>query len=204
MKRLHELLAFPADSDFQSKAKDLMLNFRIEKTSGGRKTYYYINEIELYYYSKEHPDESVHPHFYKDKGLFRTHFSGVDITFKSNWEGYEEAIRNQFKKADHNPWVDINVIRSILNANPAIQYGGLLIREIEEEGSKYPVKGPWRVLCELFYMGDANDIRLELTENPNPRNENDYQPVTPKPRKNLGKNARMFRDEKFNFSLKKK
>ncbi|MDR2810507.1 MAG: hypothetical protein LBB84_08160 [Tannerellaceae bacterium] len=122
MRRLHELLAFPVDGNYQSKAKDLLLNFWIEKTSGGRKTHYFVNEIELYYYSKEHPDGSVHPHFYKEKGLFRTHFSGVDITFKSNWGGYEEVIRNRLKKADRNPRVDTNVIKNIFSESVILSY----------------------------------------------------------------------------------
>jgi hypothetical protein len=208
MKNLSKILAFPENDDFQDKAKDLMLNYCIKKTSGQKEWWYSINEIELYYYSKDHRDECVHPHFFKKFGAFRVHYSGVDITFESNWEDGEEKVKELLKKkrkSDNNLSLDYNLfqLESVISVNDTIRYGGLLIREIQEQKQgKIPINGPLRVLCELFYMPEPNScICLELIEKS--RKEDDYEFRT-KPRVGLGENAGEYKDKEYNYSLKKK
>jgi hypothetical protein len=175
---LNELLSFPSGevsfedvkeerdevkNSFYKQAKELMLNYRIKKVSGSETRYYFINEIELYYYRAGHEDPYVHPHFYKGK-QFRVHYSGVDITFGSYWDKESEA-KEHFKEqgySDHNRTLEFWQVEDFVTNGT--YYGGILIREIQEEKMQ-PINGPLRVLCELFYMeGESIEVKEDSVQ----------------------------------------
>jgi len=195
---LKEILSYPANKDFTGNAKELMNNYCIKKTTNGTIYRYYINEIELYYYGENCPDKSVHPHFFTQAGLFRIHFSGVDITFESTLTKEGEKVKNFYaKRSDKNPTLDYNQIKEDIE-DKNVSYGGLLLREIEIEGEK-PIKGPWCVLCELFYM-EGYDLTLELERLSSSR---EYS-IEKKKRSGLGKNAEENKEDYKKFCIVKK
>jgi len=203
MKELEELLQFPnnlseLEEKAKDKAKDLMTNYVIKKRVDNVETrYYYLNNIELYYYSPNHKDTCVHPHYFKKAGSFRVHFSGVDITFASNLSEKTESdntLREKLKKAGNYPSLEYKVFMEDLD----LTYGGFLIREIQEVGSIKPIEGPWCVLCELFnFEGEALHLTIEKGK---PR---DIKIKTDK-RKNLGKNAGpLFAEKNYAYTVKR-
>lgn len=112
-------------------------------------TPYWFTEIEFYYYSPEHPDPFCkrNPHRAQDTKspgvasdkLF-FHYSGVDISFDS-----DEA--DKMKR----------------------QYGGILIRGIQNPNEKDAVSGPLKVLCHLLNKTQqTKEGRLTLQLAPSP------------------------------------
>ncbi len=197
MNELEELLHFSDNLDLEVDAKIkatyLMTSYVIKKRVDNVETQYYLNNIELYYYSPKHKDTCVHPHYFKKAGSFRVHFSGVDITFASNLSEKAESdntLREKLKKAGNYPSLEYKVFMK----DQELTYGGFLIREIQEVGTKKPIKGPLCVLCELFnFEGEALHLTIEKGE---PR---DIKIKTDK-RKNLGKNAGpLFAEKEYAF-----
>ena len=188
MNELEELLQFPNNlseseigTEAENKAKDLMSNYVIKKRVDNVETLYYLNNIELYYYSPNHKDTCVHPHYFKKAGSFRVHFSGVDITFASNLSektDFDNTLR-ELNKVGNYPYFEYNNFKEVQE----LTYGGFLIREIQEVGTKKPIKGPLCVLCELFnFEGEALHLTIE-------KQESRAVSFTQDKRVNLGKNA---------------
>jgi len=71
---------------------------------------------------------------------------------------------------DHNKTFELGELKEFITDDT--YYGGLLIRGIQEDTvvKSYPINGPLRVLCELFYMeglpidGKGNSIQLSLEQ----------------------------------------
>lgn len=125
-----------ADKIFGHIACELMNNYEIKK---GNKTCDFI-EIEFYYHSEWHPDDSVYARN-TEIGQWFTHLSGVDIAFKSTKE--------------ENPAGKVVSKRG----------GGILIRSIRERETKELICGPLKTMIFLFnhisfYPNNSDDIPL--------------------------------------------
>jgi hypothetical protein len=210
---LKELLRFPENGnceDFKERAEELILHYRIKKVSGGVTRCYFINEIEVYYHGKGHEDCFTHPHFFKEAGRFRVHYSGVDITFVSDWKGKGDDIKKR-NFPDNNKTFRYDEIVKVLKEGEQMSdfsYGGILIRSIREEGETKFIKGrPLRVLCELFHV-EGDSVQLQLVKGEKRDGE-----IQTKKRINLSKDAKdtknaewtdasKFREELSNYYLK--
>jgi len=128
---------------FSTIAKELMCNYQIVSISG---EIFNIYETEFYFYSKKHPDSSVHRHN-MNAGQWRVHYSGLDITF-NGCTSFNAACKN--KKCD--------------KCDNLSSYGGILIRSIGN--SKNLIVGPLRVQTTLLSGGRISGSNgLLLQEN---------------------------------------
>jgi hypothetical protein len=100
---------------------------------------YYFEEIEFYYYNKNHRDLITYPRKSGALQWFRNFFDGVDLTFESNME---LSDCNGKELYDLNP-----------DSNPS--FGGILIRQISDEGKKLVATGPLLSANKLFKLFDA-------------------------------------------------
>lgn len=180
MENLKSLFKQGPDSNcqgwFESIARLLMIGYEIETAVGK----YRIKEIEFYYYSDSHPDETTygfikegkhysprilrHKNAQRIQGSWFFHYSGIDLVF-----------------GDEN--------------NP----GGILIRTIERENPKEEIKGPLVVLLELMNQGadmeGQNNFKLILSPAKVEINGEIYS------RKRVGLGEGEFKSAHYNFSL---
>lgn len=105
---------------FEEIAQKLFNEYSLKKTVNEVDIIYDFTEIEFYFYNNNLNDKCVHSHSFQE-GVFRVHYSGVDITFNS--------VKNECYGGI--------LIRGVKNTN------------INSEKDKY-TWGPLRVLCELF------------------------------------------------------
>jgi len=201
MNQLGNLLNITKEgnSDFNLIAQKLMLNYQIIKEVDGTVHFYDLTDIEFYYYGPNHKDEYVHPHFFTKPGLFKVHYSGVDITLGGDWGKQEVEIQDLLKKnkkySDNNRTFNYDQIKDQIKDD--VKYGGVLLRGIKETDKDFPINGPWRVLCELFHLEGAN-LKLSIVEK-----DNESKTIYSSKRSGLGDKPGDFKDRLYRFSLKK-
>jgi hypothetical protein len=163
---------------FKTIAELLMKNFNIE-TSNKR---YKILEIEFYYYSRDHEDESTYG-------------------FMKYGKHKNERIQ-EFKKKQCNPltwFIHYSGIDLVIgsDSNP----GGILIRKIKDITSEEKIfTGPYVSMLELINQAteiDEGNFKLKLIPNTN----NDNISLKYKKRHGIGKNAGKYADENYNFYI---
>jgi hypothetical protein len=139
IEELKELMRIPSDAlpedikgRFEKIAEILINHAYIQRG----KEQYYINEIEFYYYNKNHRDMITYPRKTSALQWYRNAFFGVDLTFKSNVE--TEII-------------DGDLCYSLEKGNPS--YGGILLRKLSHNGTV--ISGPRLCANELFDVLDA-------------------------------------------------
>jgi hypothetical protein len=132
------------EEKFSLIANELMRNYQIVSVSGER---FDMHEIEFYFFSVNHNDNSVHRHG-MDAGQWRVHYSGIDITF----DGCINIKKNNCK------------IRKCVDCKEISSYGGILIRTIGI--SKNLIVGPLKVQTTLLTGGSIKGSSgLSLIEN---------------------------------------
>jgi hypothetical protein len=166
------------DEWFKRIAELLMKNFIIETTNKK----YKILEVEFYYYSNEHEDESTYG-------------------FMKNGIHKNKRIQ-EFKRKQCSPltwFIHYSGIDLVIgtDSNP----GGILIRTIRDKASEENIyTGPYISMLELINQGtksDTGNFLLKLTPDPNLNNVNIT--VKSQKRKGIGKNAGKFGKENYNF-----
>lgn len=128
---------------FEKIAKMLITSCQIKSATGNE---YGIEEIEFYIRNKNHNDTSTHMHNC-DVAKWRTHYSGIDITFGSAFED------KQMPKTPPK------------NCGENTVYGGILIRSIslKQEDKVHYINGPLRVLTTLLTGNDIEKGGFALT-----------------------------------------
>jgi hypothetical protein len=141
IEELKELMRIPSDASkkeignrFKEIAEALINHIYIQY---GEQRYYF-EEIEFYYYNKNHRDLITYPRKSGALQWFRNSFDGVDLTFESNME-----------LSDYN---GKNVYNLVAEPNPS--YGGVLIRKISN-GQELVTNGPILTANKLFKLFDA-------------------------------------------------
>ncbi|MDR3244640.1 MAG: hypothetical protein LBT79_07830 [Elusimicrobiota bacterium] len=200
MEKLLDLSSCKTQEDFGKKfeeiAEKLLLEYQIVKDG---KLYYYINEIEFYYYCENHKDIYAHPHFYEKDGDFRIHFSGIDITFASNIQGIKDQLPSLYESKNNPTLSYCQLSKAIENKHDA-RYGGILIRAIEGVNNK-TIDGPCVSLCELLHMNASKTVKLELKECKK-RNVHYQAPSERELNNNIGdKDSDCFRQAKYRFCI---
>ena len=156
-----------ANTRFKPLAKELLSNYQIKSVSGIR---YDIEEIEFYFFNQHHKDTSTHRHE-MNAGLWRIHYSGIDITF----QGYKEI-----------PKSCTSTKCKVCHEYCKYSYGGILIRSISTQ--QETIVGPLRVQTTLLSGGrveggsglqlikqKAKDIKLEGTKRYGVNNPEDFK-----------------------------
>lgn len=138
LSRLKELLHIGENADvdeiqeaFKQIADILIKDMCIKR--GDR--VYYIEEIEFYYYNKNHRDLITYPRNTRPLQWYRNAFCGVDITFASECR--------KIKEGDYECYD--------LNSDPS--FGGILIRKLSLGGKI--IDGPRKCADALFDVLDA-------------------------------------------------
>jgi hypothetical protein len=142
IEELKELMRIPSDALPQDikgifeKIAEILINHAYIQRGKER---YYINEIEFYYYNKNHRDIITYPRETSALQWYRNAFFGVDLTFESNVE--TEII-------------DDDLCYSLEKGNPS--YGGILIRKLSHNGTV--ISGPRLCANKLFDILDATHL----------------------------------------------
>lgn len=112
---------------------------------------YLFNDIEFYYYNKNHRDIITHPRISKAMRWYINDFGGIDLNFESSIKA--KIISNDKKKSSKHYFLDDNA-----------SFGGILLRKLTKEDGSEILDGPW-ACAELFrtfnaVSGDGDFPRL--------------------------------------------
>jgi len=169
---------------FEQIANMLFKSFAIQK---GEKKYLF-EEIEFYFYNKNHRDIITHPRVSKPLCWYVNDFGGIDLNFSSNIEF--DCRYNEKGK----------IIKKYVLDDSAY-FGGVLVRQLIEKESDEVLKGPL-ACAELFRGYDAFGINLSedipvLVECDNGKTES----ITTKSRVNILRSNQIAEKKVDKYSL---
>lgn len=112
---------------------------------------YLFNDIEFYYYNKNHRDIITHPRISKAMRWYINDFGGIDLNFESSIKA--KIITNDKKKSSKHYFLDDNA-----------SFGGILLRKLTKKDGSEILDGPW-ACAKLFrtfnaVSGDGDFPRL--------------------------------------------
>ena len=102
---------------------------------------YLFNDIEFYYYNKNHRDIITHPRISKAMRWYINDFGGIDLNFESSIKA--KIISNDKKKSSKHYFLDDNA-----------SFGGILLRKLTKKDGSEILDGPW-ACAELFRTFNA-------------------------------------------------
>lgn len=151
ISKLKELITFDSnlsateiETRFSQIAQTLFADFAIQK--GGER--FLFKEIEFYFYNQKHRDIITHPRNSSALCWYVNDFGGIDLNFESHVDLKRITGKNGKE-----------TLRYDLNENSC--FGGILVRQLENEKSHEVLNGPW-ACSELFRCFDSTNSAKDL------------------------------------------